>query len=410
MNGKSVLIIGLNYAPEQTGIAPYTTGMAESLVRNGYTVEVITSYPHYPSWFVSPESKMLPSVSVSAGVRLRRIRHYVPRRPKLLNRSLMEFHFGFRAIASRWGAADTLVLVSPSLFASALGILRARLFHREKKITVWVQDIYSAGLTETGGAGSKIARVLGLLEAFAFRSADSVCVIHERFARTVELMGVPPCNVKVVRNWNHFKVVTDGTGQKAEARRRLGWDTQKTVVLHAGNMGVKQGLENVIEAARLVDSSDMDIEFVLLGDGNQREDLESEATGIESLRFVRPLPDGQFADALKASDILLVNEKAGVVEMAVPSKLTTYFAAGRPVLACTNSASTTADVVAESGGGVVVGAGSPEILVSAVRQLRDDPNKMADLASRGLDYCAGQLSASQSEANFVAVLEELSRA
>ena len=53
--GKRVLVVGINYSPEPTGIAPYTTGMAEYLAEQGANVTVLTGVPHYPEWRI-PDS------------------------------------------------------------------------------------------------------------------------------------------------------------------------------------------------------------------------------------------------------------------------------------------------------------------------------------------------------------------
>src|SRR4051794_31628415 len=50
LRGRTVLVIGINYWPEVTGIGPYTTAMAEELVRCGSIVTVLAGVPHYPSW------------------------------------------------------------------------------------------------------------------------------------------------------------------------------------------------------------------------------------------------------------------------------------------------------------------------------------------------------------------------
>jgi hypothetical protein len=57
--GQSALFIGINYAPEPTGIGPYTTGMAEGLARRGWGVDVITGFPHYPWWRIPEEHRTL---------------------------------------------------------------------------------------------------------------------------------------------------------------------------------------------------------------------------------------------------------------------------------------------------------------------------------------------------------------
>ncbi|XGU20959.1 glycosyltransferase [Rhodococcus sp. 3Y1] len=137
------------------------------------------------------------------------------------------------------------------------------------------------------------------------------------------------------------------------ARTKFGWSPDETIVLHTGNMGVKQGLENVVEAARLADEQSLPIRSVLVGDGNQRPNLEAAAVGVDRIDFVRPLDDQDFRTAMAAADVLLVNEAPGIVGMAVPSKLTSYFSSGTPIVAATDVASTTADEIRASGAGVV---------------------------------------------------------
>ena len=92
--GKHVLVVGINYAPEPTGIAPYTTGVAEHLARSAASVEVFTGLPHYPSWQVPAEyGRRLRTNELVNGVHVRRLKHYVPRTQSALTRALYEATF-----------------------------------------------------------------------------------------------------------------------------------------------------------------------------------------------------------------------------------------------------------------------------------------------------------------------------
>lgn len=339
---QKVLVIGINYAPEPTGISPYTTAMAEELVRRGRRVRVITSYPHYPWWRVPEEHRSLPRSSSVNGVRVTRLRHYVPRAPRTLTRALFEAAFGLRAVFSRWGRPDVVVLVSPALISSFLAVVRARI-QRVRTIT-WVQDIYTLGVAEasTGTGAGLIARLEGGLAA----ASDRVVVIHDRFRRVfVERLAVRT-PIDVVRNWSHVPEISGV--DRAQTRARHGWGDDETIVLHAGAMGAKQGLENVVLAAREASRRAAPIRFVLLGDGNQRARLEGMG-GDPRLQFIDPLPDDEFLAVIAAADVLLVNERAGLTEMSVPSKLTTYFATGLPVVAAVDGSSTTHDEMVAAG-------------------------------------------------------------
>ena len=203
-------------------------------------------------------------------------------------------------------------------------------------------------------------------------------------------LGVAPERVRVIRNWTHLQPVQQEPA--ASTRARFGWRDTETVVLHSGNMGAKQGLENVIDAARIADRENLPVRFVLMGDGNQRVQLEEAAQGVQRLQFMRGLPDLEFRSALAAADVLLVNEKPGVNEMAVPSKLTSYFSSGNPVLAATDSTSTTAQEIRASGGGVITESGDPHALLQAALALAADDVSSRRFGEAGRRYCTELLS------------------
>ncbi len=330
---------------------------------------------------------------------MNRLRHHVPRAPSSLGRIHMELSFGVRLLFAPWHKPDAVLVVSPALFSSALAILRVRLRPNRPAVGIWIQDLYSRGVIETGTGGSGLARLAASVESLILRSADGVAVIHDRFKHyIVRDLGLPANDVRVIRNWTHLPAApTQGLD---EIRSKLGWDPKDIVVLHAGNMGKKQGLENVIEAARIAEVAGSRVRFVLMGDGNQRQRLELAATGVSTVTFVDPLPDLEFQCALAAADALLVNELPGVRDMAVPSKLTSYFNAGVPVIAATDEGSVTAFEIESSGGGVRVDAADPSALVSTAEAIGLDPMTAARLAENGLRFRHEILSEASAVAHY----------
>jgi glycosyltransferase involved in cell wall biosynthesis len=164
------------------------------------------------------------------------------------------------------------------------------------------------------------------------------------------------------------------------------------VVLHAGNMGAKQGLDNVVEAARLASEQLLPVRFVLLGDGHQRKHLEQLAANVGSLEFLPQVSNAKFSAALGAADILLVNELPGVAKMALPSKLTSYFVAGVPVLAATDPDGLTARELESSGAGIHIPAGQPDVLVRDALRLAADRKFSQRLGNAGRVYSDKYLS------------------
>lgn len=396
-----IAIIGLNYTPEPTGNAPYTARLAEALVSAGHEVRVVTGYPHYPEWRINSAYTGWTRHEVINEVAVKRLRHFVPQKPQALARMLMEFSFGTRAALANWGNADVVVLVSPALFSSALAIVRARMSPRRPAIAVWVQDIYSRGVVETKSGSKLAAGAMVKVESLILRAADGVIAIHERFQDyLVTTLGVARADTRVIRNWTHLP--ESPTAGIEEMRTRLGWLRDEIIVLHAGNMGKKQGLDNVIHAARLAQDRGSTVRFVLMGDGNQRKYLESQSSDIRNLDFVDPLPEHDFQTALAAADILLVNELPGLRDMAVPSKLTSYFNAGVPVIAATDEGSVTASEIAASSGGIRVDAADPVSLLNAAEELGTKPELARSLGKSGLQFRHETLS----EASAIAQYDE----
>jgi colanic acid biosynthesis glycosyl transferase WcaI len=385
-----VSLICLNYPPEPTGVSVYTGALAEDLVERGADVHVITGVPHYPQWQVYygyGEN----CIEISDRLTVARRRHFVPANPQLVNRLGMELTFGLNAVRAGWNKPDVVVLVSPALFSSILAGLKAAM--RRRPVVVWVQDIYSLAISQTGRAGSRGSKLLAWAERALLKRARTVVVIHERFKRyLVTELAVDPEKVSVIRNWCHIDDPRAlPLSSRTEMRRQLGWRDDVTVLLHAGNMGAKQALDNVVEASRVADQHDEPVLFVLMGHGSQRAELEAMGTN-RCLQIIDPLPLESFPAALRAADVLLVNERGGVTEMSVPSKLTSYFAAGRPIIAATDAGSVTAEELEFSGAGIRVDADRPELLVKAAVELRDDRERSARLGASGRAFQSAHLT------------------
>jgi glycosyltransferase involved in cell wall biosynthesis len=212
--------------------------------------------------------------------------------------------------------------------------------------------------------------------------------------------------IEVVRNWSHVEAAS--SFDIPEVRKLHGWLDEDVVVLHAGNMGAKQGLENVVAASRIAAERGSRVRFVLMGDGLRRRDLEK-LDPNPRLQFLDPMPDGLFEQTLAAADVLLVNELPGLTEMSVPSKLTTYWATGRPVVAAVDRRSTTAEEIAVSRAGLLVEPAAPAALVEAVESLVADPDRCEALGVAGREFRRDRLGVQSGIQAFEAVLVETVR-
>ena len=402
LNGLSVLVVGISYLPETSGVAPYSAAFAEALQSAGAQVHVVTGVPHYPAWRVADEYRRgFRWEEVVNGIRVSRRRHWVPKRANLVGRAAMEATFLVRATWATWRyRSDVIVAVTPSL--SAVGA--ALIARRGRPVGVIVQDLVGNAAGQSGTTSGRISRLISSLEYSMLVKADLVGVIADRFGALLQREGVAASKIANVANFTHIQPATVA---RDEARLALGWPLDRFLVVHTGNMGMKQGLEVVVEAARQADRQNSDVQFVLVGDGNQREQLVAGAQDVKSISFVAPLPEETYPLALAAADVLLVNERLGVFEMSLPSKLTSYAAADRPILAAVQSGGITHEFIARTGIAMTIAPGDAEALLDGLQTMRArtvDENQPALEASRTLRHELSPEAASERYQKFVAVL------
>jgi colanic acid biosynthesis glycosyl transferase WcaI len=401
----SVLVVGINYRPETTGIAPYTTAVAEHLAASGHQTTVLTGFPHYPAWRHAPGERRIRAVERLRGVRVLRRRHYVPPTQSAVRRGAYEGTFLLHGLMTNPERPDVVLGVVPSLSG---GIL-ARLFAARARAPygLIVQDLMAPAAQQSGiRGGRRVARVTSALERWGAAKATAVAIVSESFRPYLTELGVREERIISFPNWVH---VAAPSGDRDATRERLAWPTGTTVVLHAGNMGLKQGLEQVVEAAREADETGAELLYVLVGDGSQRGQLESLAAGVTRIQFLPFQAEEDLPDVLGAADFLLVSERATVVDMSLPSKLTTYFAAGRPIVAAVPGDGSTADEVRRSGAGVVVPVGDPGSLNEAVAHLRTDKARAEALGDAGRDYASATLGETAAMIRVDQLLERLIR-
>lgn len=384
-----MLMLGINYWPEETGIAVFNTGRCEYLAAQGHEVTMVTGFPYYPRWRVAPEYRgRLFSRERRHGVDIRRTYLYVPRRVTTLRRVIHEASFiassTARALAGR--RPDLLLTVSPPLGLALSSVLLQRrwgipyVFH--------VPDLQPDAAVDLGMLPSgRAVKLLYAVERLAYRRAALVTTLTPAMQRRIVAKGIPPARVTLFPDWADpalFDLPMAGGGAATRRDFELG---DRFAVLHAGNMGVKQGLDVVLEAAARTRER-RDVVYLLVGDGAAREGLQARAAaaGLPNLRFLPLQPDAIFRDLLAAADLTLVTQQAVVADIVFPSKVMTLLAAAKPVVASLNASSEVARVVMDAGAGLVTPAEDPGALAEAVRLIRDDQARRARMGAEGRAY------------------------
>jgi glycosyltransferase involved in cell wall biosynthesis len=385
----TLLLVSIDYWPEETGIGPYSTGLAEHLVRSGHDVTVLAGMPHYPQWeVVLPYRGRWRLRETRRGVHIIRRRHYVPGRQSAIRRAAYEATWLMHAgPVSPRPRPDAVIGVIPSLSGGIIARIAAA--RARAAYGVIVQDLVSAAAAQSGIQGGRAVAVLTRrAEAWSLRHAAVVAPVADAFRPALSAMGIPDDRIEALPNWSHLE---EPSGHRDRMRERLGWAADEWVGLHAGNMGLKQGLDQVLDAGRLADREGAPVRLVLMGDGSQRRTLIEGSLGISRVEFRPFVPAAELPDVLAAADVLILSERVTVMDMSLPSKLTTYFAAGRPIVAAVHPDGASAQEVTRAGAGVTTPAGDAGSLLRAIMGVRDRADHGDALGAAGRHYAQATL-------------------
>lgn len=377
-----LLVHGVNYAPELTGIGKYTGEMCEWLAQRGHAVRVVTAPPYYPEWRVAPGySSRRYQREMLNGVTVQRCPLWVPRRPSGGRRLMHLASFAAASAplvmaAARW-RPHIVFAVEPTLMAAPTAWLAARL--SGAKAWLHVQDFECDAALALGLLPPALARPVAMVERQLMRRFDRVSTISENMLRLLPDKGVAQQHAVLFPNWVDCLQIHP-LAAPSRLRTELGLSAGTCVALYAGNMGEKQGLEIVIDAAAQL-TDERRLVFVLCGDGAARARLAQRAADLPNVRWLPLQSTDRLNALLNLADIHLLPQRADAADLVMPSKLTGMLASGRPVLATAHAGTALASVVSQCG--VVTPPGDVARFVEAIRELRRH-----DIARRTLGVAA----------------------
>lgn len=330
-----ILVYGINYSPELTGIGKYTGEMVEWMARQGHEVRVITAPPYYPQWQVGENYSAWRWKKEQGAATVWRCPLYVPKQPSTLKRLIHLGSFAassfFPLLAQRSWKPDRIIGVVPTLFCTPGMRLLAKL--SGAKTLLHIQDYEVDAMLGLGmagkGKGGKVARLASRFERSGLHNVDNVSTISRSMMNKAREKGVPDDRVIFFPNWSEVSRFRDVTQAEAAAlRQQLGLPADKKIILYSGNIGEKQGLETAIEAAERL--KDKPWEFVIVGQGGGKARLEKMAAerGLSNVRFFPLQPYEALPALLKMADCHLVIQKRGAADAVLPSKLTNILAVG----------------------------------------------------------------------------------
>jgi colanic acid biosynthesis glycosyl transferase WcaI len=400
-----ILVYGLNYTPELTGIGKYTGEMSAWLAERGQEVRVVTAPPYYPAWRIRDDYRgawyrreQAPGMPV-----VHRTPLYVPERPTGIKRivHLISFMLGSLPVMLRqiFWQPHVVFTVEPTFFCVPLALFVAR----SAGAACWlhVQDFEVDAAFELGllPAEGPIHNAALRIEKFFSYAFDRVSGISSRMVDRAIAKGLQPERVVLFPNWVDIESIypldkdsKSFNSFRSELASQVPGIEKKVILLYSGNMGAKQGVELLAPLAESF-AADPRVHFLLCGDGAFRSRLETLVAHHANVTMLPLQPLDRLNDLLNAADIHLLPQRASAADLVMPSRLSAMLASGRPVIAAADPGTQVAQVV--EGHGVAVPAEDAEALHAAARHLVENEELRLRLGSAARKYAVKHLGKQQ---------------
>ena len=383
-----IIVWGINYAPEITGIAPHNVALCEFLSRHGHEVEMVTTFSYYPAWRKRVEDKgLFYRCDVLNSVPVHRCWHYVPARVSAWKRIAHEATFVLTSTLRILFLArpDVYVVVSPPLLLGAVGWLVAKI--KRRRFVFHVQDLQPDAAVGLGMLRpSLFTRALYALESFAYKKATRVSGISDEILNAFRRKKVPEEKLILFPN----TIVLPEPSQlppPGQFRSKNGLAADEFLAIYAGNLGVKQGLTILLDAAELL-PLDEKIRIILCGDGAERDSLAREIER-RKLRKISMLPlkfGRDYQELLIDADVSLITQQSGSGNAFFPSKLLVTLAHSSPVITVADDESALAVAVASGNFGTNVRPGNASQLAETFCHLAARSDQLRIWAVAGREY------------------------
>ena len=373
--------------------------MCEYLAKKGYNVDVFTGFPYYPFgedfsfWYKKKKishSRIFFTEQIN-GVKVIRSNLYKPKKPNTPKRILHEESFLFAAairLLFTFDKYDLIVCISPPLF---LGLL-AYMFSRFKKapFIVHIQDLQPDAAVELGflkkGAFTSF---LYAVERFIYKKADFVLTISEGMRKKIISKGIGEDKVNVFYDWANLNKAK-AIGRKNNFSRQHGLD-DKFIVLHAGNMGEKQDMRIILEAATKM-AGDKSVCFLLVGRGTKRAGVEDyiKKHNLVNALLLDVQPVEIVNEMFSSCDVALITQGRDVKDIVMPSKVFHPASLERPLIIAASDDCEIAKLARAHNFGLVIPPQDPDSLVSAIYSIKNDNRLAVELGKNGRLFMADE--------------------
>ncbi|MDB5525644.1 MAG: wcaI [Rhizobium sp.] len=369
IEGKRVIVYGMNFSPEIAGVGKYTGEIAEYLNGQKAEVTVVTTPPHYPGWAVKDGYKNAYSSEKKNGVSVFRVPLFLKENMGGIWRLIAPMSFAVTsAPVVLWQIVrqrpDFVICVEPTLFAAPLAILAAKAVGA--RTVLHVQDLEVDAAFAVGHLKSIefVKKAAFLFEKLTLKGFDRIITISDRMAQKLAEKTGNPAQVAIVRNWVDLEHIYP-LGRTSDYRKELGYADDDYIVLYSGNIGAKQGLDTLLEAARKLEDSQKKIKFVIAGEGPAKKTLAAKYGHLANVNFLPFQPYEKFNEFMNLANLHALPQDRGAADLVLPSKLGGMLASGAPVVVTADLGTELANFLGDSA--LITPPGDSDALAKAIQ-------------------------------------------
>jgi colanic acid biosynthesis glycosyl transferase WcaI len=406
LRNKNITIIGLNFYPESTAIGLYSSQLADYLEAQGANINVITAFPYYPQWKIADAYKEKPRfVQEKRGnINLFRYKQYTPAKPTFIKRiiHIVDFTIGSYINSFKVKESDLIISVVPFTSSSYLGnILKRR--HKAKH-WIHIQDFEFDAAFQSGLAQGKdkkkgfVYKQLMGLEKRIFSKADMVSTISQ--AMIARLKEKTTSASYFLPNWIEGDKINP-----ANSKRHSYFSSEKFKILYSGNIGDKQDWKLFEELTKELDPAIF--EFIIIGDGSKRAELEASVATIDNVSLYPPVPYEELSDVLCSADLHFLFQKSEILDTVMPSKILGMMASAKPSIITGHKNSEVKTVIEESKGGYYISEDNNlKEVMAAIKELHEKKELSVKMGKGAREYVIKHFSKKQILDRFI---DDLSR-
>jgi colanic acid biosynthesis glycosyl transferase WcaI len=386
-----ILYISQYFPPEVGATQTRAYEMATNWVRLGHKVTILTEFPNHPSGLI-PASYKGKWIEKTNWEGIDVIRVWVKASPIKNFTNRMLFYISFMINASMVSLFrtrskfDFVYATSPPLFVGGVALLTK--YIKRIPMVFEVRDLWPESAVALGELKNrKVISLATQLEEKCYQQSSQIIVVTHGIYNRLALRGISQDKLYYVPNGSNLDLFKFDQVGRDQIRRELGLEG-KFIAIYAGIHGLAQGLEIVLETARLL-KEEPGIYFLLVGDGPKKAEIEALAKSYQlpNLLLLPEKPRMQIPAYLSAADVALAPlKKAEIFTGALPSKIFDAWACQRPVILSIDGEAR--ELVERINAGVYIPAEDPQKLADSIHELMNSPSKRESMGMNGRRYTA----------------------